>query len=522
MRRSVLRIMLLGVLVLLLGACESADNSPSDGDTPPDGDSEPDGDTPVDGDEPDGDGDVVDGDGPDGDMADGDEPDGDDPPPIIPHAACGMPPYDVLPRQDVGHLISYEENTLFSMTPRALDALLSAAGYTALSPVPYGSRVFRFRYTTQDRGQPVEATAFLSIPAHAELPEAPMPLVLFGHGTTGFADSCAPTASEFEGPALPALVASQGFVGVSPDYIGMAGFGEGSETTHAYLVGEQLAFGCWDALRAGLELIELHLSDVIRTTPEKTVIWGASQGGHMALYTELYGPYYAPEFNVKAVVAGIAPSVLKPLAEFGMQVKSPPTVGLIPMFVTMRRWYSAPDALSDLFTNVEPHFLADNIESIVFPEENCKPDIKIEWDDVEIEDVFQASLVEKIAAARWDELENWSCYLDENSLATSSVTPLRYTPTLMVYAENDDLVLTPPMREDFDRLCALGYQLDYLECANAGHSAGAVWSLPEQVRWIYARLADEPLNEATHCQRQAPVCCSGSPENACTPETESR
>ncbi len=82
---------------------------------------------------------------------------------------------------------------------------------------------------------------------------------------------------------------------------------------------------------------------------------------------------------------------------------------------------------------------------------------------------------------------------------------------LVVLSEDDDLVYTPVVRDDFDRLCGLGYRLDYLECADAGHAEGAAWSLPEQVAWLDDRLAGVELDAATVCQRSAPVTCVGQP-----------
>ena len=85
MSRTILFSIFIGILCLVLCACDSDTEDPDiDGDSPdgdaPDGD-DPDGDDP-DGDDPDGDdpdGDDPDGDDPDGDDPDGDDPDGDDP-----------------------------------------------------------------------------------------------------------------------------------------------------------------------------------------------------------------------------------------------------------------------------------------------------------------------------------------------------------------------------------------------------------------------------------------------------------
>jgi hypothetical protein len=90
-------------------------------------------------------------------------------------------------------------------------------------------------------------------------------------------------------------------------------------------------------------------------------------------------------------------------------------------------------------------------------------------------------------------------------------TPLRTPPTLFVTSGNDTLVEVGVERADFPRLCGMGYQLEYLECADAGHSEGAVWSLPEQVAWLKDRLAGKPIAADRLCQVQAPTRCSGQP-----------
>ncbi len=437
------------------------------------------------------------------------------PRPDMPRAACDMAPYDLVPRAEVGHVVDWEELSMFDLSAAAVDALLASSGYDALSPVPYGCRVFRYRYTTQDRGQVVEATAVLGVPANALLPPEPFPYALYLHGTTGYSDPCAPSAMIPDGPSQPALVAALGFVAVAPDYIGMNGMGEPSTTTHGYLVGEQVAIGSWDALRAGKELLEGPLGLLEAKGGNDVVLWGGSQGGHAALFTELYGPYYAPEFPVVAAVAAVPPSTIPPLVEIGLEAFGPPTIALAAAVTTMRAWYGAPDDLYSVFTNEDPYYLADNAEAYVFVEDECNPGEGLDADTVEA--IYVQPFIDAVLEGRWDEVEPWTCYFQENSLATSSLAPLRFTPTLMAYAENDDLVVTEPQREDFVQLCKMGYQLEYRECQGAGHSEGALWSLPYQLQWLRDRLAGLEIPPEKLCQVTAPVCCSASPEEVCTP-----
>ena len=535
-----LTILFIMLAFVSMSGCDSDDPSISDGDGPAaDGDGEdPDGDASFDGDIADGD-QASDGDADsmeDGDVLEGDE----DPefleedqaeteteieaeikedPPFLPIAACNMEAYELLPREDVGRVLTFEKNLFYDIDGAALDAILvDMADYPYLSPVPNGVRVYRFRYTTQDKGKPVEATSYIAFPANSGIEEGrkfPMALVL--HGTTGYADSCAPTAYDLEGPIYAAIFASQGYIAIAPDYIGMNGFGEASTTTHGYTIGEQTAIGCWDALRAGEELLAGEFAGDVEAE-EKYVLWGASQGGHAALFTELFGPYYAPEYEVSAVVADVAPTVMLPLAKIAVEEPKHPAFGFfMAVLATNRAWYGAPEDLKGIFTNEEPYYFADNAEGLVFfdgkcGEQNLDPPIPGGFD---YRSIMIPEIQQKIRDEQWDEVEPWSCYMKENSLPTSSVPPLRYTPTLMVYSENDEIIIAEPMRTAYDQLCEMGYQLEYLECANADHVAGALWSLPEQFDWMEARLEGQAIDGSKVCKRHEAVCCSATPEGEC-------
>jgi len=452
-----------------------------------------------------------------GPAPDGGEGDtGSDAGPVLPVAACGMAPYDLIGAARVGSWVEYEEIEALNLDSAALDALLSQAAYTALSPVPYGCRVFRYRYVTQDRGKVVEATGTLGFPANGPLPEGEVPFGVFLHGTTGFADPCAPSRS-LDGQAAAALIAALGFVSVAPDYIGMTGFGAPSTSTHAYCVGEQVAIGSWDALRAARMLVDKLKPGV--TTGNPAILWGGSQGGHAALFMELYGPYYAPEFDVRAVVASVPPSVLMPLAQKALEEFSPPTIAFGAVLATMREWYGSPPDLLGVFTNDDPYRFATTLHDEIFVKDECNTgegykEIENHPELQRPDYMYKQEFIDAVLGGSLDAFPPWDCFMRENSLGTSSVRPLRATPTLMVYAENDDLVITEPMREDFDGLCASGFNLDYLECAGAGHSEGAVWSLPEQYAWLKDRLAGAPL-PAGACTRKPPVCCTATPEGKC-------
>ncbi|MBI5525501.1 MAG: hypothetical protein HY897_04140 [Deltaproteobacteria bacterium] len=436
--------------------------------------------------------------------------------PALPAALCGMPPYRLAPESDVGRLVRYEEIDLLNMDAESVDALLSQFGLATLSPVPYGSRVFRYRYTTQDRGIFVEATAMLGLPANAALPAGDLPLVAYEHGTSGFSDPCAPSRT-LMGQGQIAILASLGFVVVAPDYVGMTGFGDASTAPHAYVVGEQAAIGSWDAVRAGEKLLSKLKTGL--SVLRGVIPWGGSQGGHAALFMTLYQPYYATEYEVPALVAAVPPTDLLPLAKRAVSAYSPPTISFAAILTSMKKWYGAPPDVSGVFTDDAPYRFASTLEAQIFRTDKCDPsEAYKEIDDNPGEQrpdlVYQPGFIDAVLGGAWDAIEPWGCYLTENSLATTSVRPLRFPPTFMIYGEKDEFIVTGAMRDDFDRLCGLGHNLDYLECTEADHTEGVVWSLKEQVDWVRDRLAGGDL-PPDRCTRRAAVCCSGTPAERC-------
>jgi dienelactone hydrolase len=394
------------------------------------------------------------------------------------------------------------------MASSTIDSLLPA-GYDWWVPVPYGARVFRVRYTTQDRGQPVEATGLVGLPHGDVATGAPLPLVLWTHGTTGFTHACAPSAAGMEGAAGVYLLASLGYVVAAPDYIGLDGeanFGQPPPVRHAYLNIEQTALGSLDLVRAVRALVADE-PDFAMPLRDDLVVWGGSQGGHAALAAELLAPYYAPQERVVATVAMVPPTDLMGLAAYAIGSPNPATAAMAALMITARDWYEGQAPLSDILSTELPWDVANALPEALYA--GCDAGDVIDGATA-LEHIYNADLLASLDGS-WADAEPWACYLRENSFATTSRPRLSDSPVLVVLSERDDLVYTPVIREDFDRLCELGYRLAYLECAGAGHAEGAVWSLPEQVAWLEDRLAGVALDPATVCQRSAPAPCEGQP-----------
>lgn len=168
---------------------------------------------------------------------------------------------------------------------------------------PADGTVRRILYSTTDAvGVRAVASALVVIPT--DLPPGPRPVVSWNWGTTGVARGCAPslmdsTATRWAIPAVSEAL-RRGWVVVASDYTG-----RGAAGRFPYLIGEGEARSSLDAIRAAGELEDVRLS-------RDVVVWGHSQGGHAALWTDPVAAEYAPELRILGTAA-LAP-VTDPLA----------------------------------------------------------------------------------------------------------------------------------------------------------------------------------------------------------------
>jgi dienelactone hydrolase len=443
------------------------------------------------------------------------EPDSPDPDPTpspaLPAAHCGTD-YQLLPAGALGDALNWEEIPAFDLSAGELDVMVNLAGFGALTPVKHGVRVFRFRYTTQDQGQAIEATGMIGLPQPVAVPDERAPVALVLHGFAGASDACAPSEDGLIGPMQVALLAADGFVAVAPDFIGLNGRGGESVRPHAPLLGEQVAIGSWDAMRAARSLLAADLG--VRFPGEArndVVIWGASQGGHAAFFTELFGPYYGGE-EVRGVVAASPAHNLMDVVVDAMDVFAPATGLSALALIGWRRWYGVPESMHGVLSNTEPYYLADTAEALI-ESSSGECVFEGEFDADEPSDVYEQDFIDAVQVGDWDAIEPWSCFLRANSVSTTSVPRLSASPVLTVYGELDDLVIPQVQHADWEQLCADGWTLDHLECEGAGHAEATLFSIPEQLAWLRDRIADVPL--AGVCQWREPVCCAGSTDEAC-------
>ncbi|WP_104499326.1 lipase family protein [Acinetobacter indicus] len=123
-------------------------------------------------------------------------------------------------------------------------------------------------------------------------PKGGWPVLVWGHGTVGLADKCAPSwnGRVYRNAYYLGEWLKKGYAVVEPDYQGL-----GTPGPHLLINIPQLSFNVLDSARAVLDG-SFNLANQI-------IIAGQSQGGAAAFGAASYAQTYAPDLNVKGTIA---------------------------------------------------------------------------------------------------------------------------------------------------------------------------------------------------------------------------
>ncbi|MEX2535704.1 MAG: lipase family protein [Trueperaceae bacterium] len=160
---------------------------------------------------------------------------------------------------------------------------------------------YRIRYSTTGLdGEPTEVYAQLFVPV-LSLP-AERPLYVFGSGTTGIANACAPTQEAAyphplgEYRAYLLAYAGRGFTAIIPDYLGF----NDPDRTQSYFNAQAEANVMLDAVRAVEHFYQRQGASP--QTERDVFLGGYSQGGHAAFAAADYLESYAPELELSGLL----------------------------------------------------------------------------------------------------------------------------------------------------------------------------------------------------------------------------
>ena len=170
---------------------------------------------------------------------------------------------------------------------------------TKLAPIENADVNKTILYTSRSpEGKPIAVSGSVSIPP-GKPPKGGWPVISWAHGTTGAADSCAPTRIRPTGPVAgyAAYVKPQhqewvdaGYAVVATDYQGL-----GTPGPHPYLIGKSEGRSVLDAVSAA--------RDLDPSIGRKFLIAGHSQGGQAALFAAGLADDWSPGLKLRGTVS---------------------------------------------------------------------------------------------------------------------------------------------------------------------------------------------------------------------------
>jgi pimeloyl-ACP methyl ester carboxylesterase len=338
--------------------------------------------------------------------------------------------------------------------------------------LPAGMRGWRILYATSvNDGTPATAVAIVFAPA--DPPAGARPVIAWEHATTGLLQKCMPSLLSTPTKGIPwcSRIVMAGWVVVATDYC----FAE-KGGPHPYLIGEGEARAALDSVRAARQMPELTLD-------KRTVIWGYSQGGHVALWSGIVGPRYAPDLEILGVAA-IAPpaNIEKSLA---MNVEGDKRFGPY-LASSYSRFY--PDITFEKAIRYEALDAARQIVNLCcfLPPEDQE---RIGALSATFEGPALATSSNKALQAR----------LEEN-------TPdgLITAPVVIAQGLSDVVVPASATNAYVEERCAAGQRLEYWTFAGRDHFTIFQPGTPLEdllIKWTTARFANEP--RARGCVRKS-------------------
>lgn len=337
-------------------------------------------------------------------------------------------------------------------------------------------------YNTRDfDGTPVVAKSQLFIPVVAEA--STQPVLMFGSGTTGIADICAPS---LEQPDVErwgyyrtnmASYAAQGIITIFPDYIGF------NDETRAqrYFSKAAEAHLLLDAYRAVLNVFDqIRVPGSVRPG-DSAFTAGYSQGGHAAFAAADLVDAYAPEVPLKGAIGFAATANVETLMKEAA-------------YYTPYILFSYRDMYGADEINPEELLLPRYAES--FDEDIAGMCVK------EMELYYQYDGRRLYTEAFYDALHGG--YLDSAFPALHRRLQENLSglddhgiPILNVQGTND-IIITPPAQKAYSELvCAQGTPVWYEEYGDARHRHTRPAGFRLSVEWMRSIVAGE--TPASNC-----------------------
>lgn len=209
--------------------------------------------------------------------------------------------------------------------PKGHGKLIWQRKATKLAPIAGAKWNRTVLYTSKSpQGKRIAVSGSVSVPK-GKPPKGGWPLISYAHGTTGTADSCAPSRAgtksmvapyiDYVDPELQAWIKA-GYAIARTDFQGL-----GTPGPHPYLVGVSEGRGVLDIARAARQLN--------RGVGKRFLIAGHSQGGQSALFAGSLAEKWTPDLKLRGVVSYAPASHMKEQANLLPALKQPSSLSAL-------------------------------------------------------------------------------------------------------------------------------------------------------------------------------------------------
>ena len=310
--------------------------------------------------------------------------------------------------------------------------------------------------TTVDN-KPVAVTGLIVVPKAAP-PKAGYPVVSWGHGTNGMADSCTPSLTPTENVPLANALLDKGWEVTSSDYQG-----EGTPGLLPYIAGDSAARNTIDIVRAARDFPAAHASD-------HYVVWGHSEGGQTAMFALNIGPTYAPELKLQGVVAGAPPSQFALIYDF---LKTSPY-----RYYLLMAAGGLNTAYGDTRAPLDQVLTPAGMDLVPLLDKGCSRDLSEQIGNLDVSKLTKG-----------DPFKNptWKKVLEAND--PQYFTKASTAPLLMIQGSNDEQI--PPVSTQVlaKHLCGIHQNLERWLYPGQTHSGVIAPSANDMLHWISDRFA---------------------------------
>ena len=296
-------------------------------------------------------------------------------------------------------------------------------------------------------------------------------MLLYGAGTTGLSDMCAPLNEFSSGKNWGAYhsymleYTAQGLIGILPNYQGF----DDPDLDHPYFISEFQARALLDAARAAYHFFDE--SPQIPARPMEAVFMaGYSSGGHAAFAAKDFAASYAPELPFKGVI-GHGPTT-------NVETLFKETAVFSPYIVQAYRDFYGPEVIdpADVFQDrwlvrFEADVMARCVDGLFsYYSSNAREMYRPEFREA----LFSNRLPVLFPAFR--------AAIEDN---VAGLSPDGVDIPVLILQGTADQIVTPPSQNQFAAdLCRLGNHLTYISYPAVDHSDIRRASFRDTINWI--------------------------------------